>query len=85
MTDFKAVEDNDRFQASTSDDGREHTLSIKEATLKENSEFMALVEDNEYGSFTTSALVTIKGNRFINSNNTNYHQIIFKCNNYITK
>ena len=44
-----------------SDDGLQSTLHLNCATLEDNCEFIAEVDDLEYGFTTSSCLVSVKG------------------------
>ena len=56
-----AIPDDHRFKVVVSDDGLQSTLHLNCATLEDNCEFMAEVDDLEYGFTTSSCLVSVKG------------------------
>ena len=57
----QVLADVERFQTTVSDDGLKHTLSIKCITLDENGEFLALVDDNQHGTVTSSFKISVRG------------------------
>lgn len=50
-----------RCQIFSSDDGLEHTLTIARTSVDDSGIYAVQVDDNEYGSVTSSCSVTIKG------------------------
>lgn len=57
--------DDERFKASSSDSGLEHTLTISNISTEDSGIFTAEVNDNDYGNITSSATLTVKGRSFI--------------------
>lgn len=58
----RLTEDNERFRATVSSDGLEHTLKISDLTMDDDrSVFTATAEDNEYASVSSSCTVSVKG------------------------
>lgn len=53
--------DDERFQTTTRDDGKRHTLTISNVTVDDSGIIEAKVEDNEYGLLVSSAVLCIKG------------------------
>ena len=54
----------DRWKIRSKENGTIHTLTIKEATLKDGDEYMASIDDNNYGTISTKASVNVKGTKF---------------------
>ena len=53
--------DDERFRASASDSGLEHTLTISNVSTGDNGVFTAEVDDKDYGSLSSSSTITVKG------------------------
>ena len=59
--------DDERFRASVSDSGLEHTLTISNISTEDNGVFTAEVDDKDYGCITSSSTITVKGNACLHS------------------
>lgn len=53
--------DDERFRASSSDNGLEHILTITNVSTEDSGLFAAEVDDKDYGNITSSAMLTVKG------------------------
>ena len=53
--------DDERFRASVSDSGLEHSLTISDISVEDNGSLTVEIDDKSYGTITSSATVTVKG------------------------
>jgi len=53
--------DDERFRASSSDDGLEHTLTITNVSMEDNGIFTIEVDDKNYGTITSLSTIAVKG------------------------
>ena len=61
----KPIEPSDRFVVQVSEDGLKITLTLKNCTLEETAEFTAQIDDNQYGTKTSSAQLKVNGKLYI--------------------
>lgn len=64
--DDKTFSDNENFEVSVVNDGLEHVLQLKGLNVGDHGgQYTAHIDDNEYGSLTSSCRVVVKGSFFL--------------------